>query len=215
MATKAKPVAGGGLVAFIRRNQVAAFVILAYALSWWAWVWYRLDPENVGAPILPMGPLLAALILLPIIGGWPALKDCSAASCSGASAGSGMLVVLVRPVALTLAAVRHQPDARRAAARERSRCRTPPVSRRASSSSSSGSASARSRAGAASSLPRLLVGRTRAVGRADPRGDPRDLASAAGRRRVLRLEPRALGDHACSASRSWSAGSSGTPAAAC
>ena len=68
----------GGLVAFIRRNQIAAFVILAYALSWWAWVWYRLDPENVGAPILPMGPLLAALILLPIIGGWPALKDLEA-----------------------------------------------------------------------------------------------------------------------------------------
>ena len=49
--------------------------ILAYALSWWAWVWYRLDPENVGAPILPMGPLLAALIVLPLIGGWPALRD--------------------------------------------------------------------------------------------------------------------------------------------
>jgi hypothetical protein len=44
-----------GLVGLIQRNQVAALVILAYALSWWAWVWYRLDPENVGAPILPMG----------------------------------------------------------------------------------------------------------------------------------------------------------------
>jgi hypothetical protein len=59
----------GGPVALVRRNQVPAFVIVAYALSWWAWVWYRLDPGNVGAPILPMGPLIAALILLPVIGG--------------------------------------------------------------------------------------------------------------------------------------------------
>jgi hypothetical protein len=29
---------GGGLVGSIRRNQVAAFVILAYVSSWWAWV---------------------------------------------------------------------------------------------------------------------------------------------------------------------------------
>jgi hypothetical protein len=61
--------AKGGLVGLIRRNQIAVFVVLAYALSLWAWVWYRLDPGNVGAPILPMGPLIAALILLPVIGG--------------------------------------------------------------------------------------------------------------------------------------------------
>ena len=66
---------GSGRRAFVRRNQVLAFVVLAYALSWWAWVWFRMDPENVGAPILPMGPLLAALILLPVIGGWPAVRD--------------------------------------------------------------------------------------------------------------------------------------------
>lgn len=63
-----------GLVAFVRRNQLSVFVILAYALSWWAWIWYRLDPGNVDAPILPIGPLLATLIVLAIIGGWPAIK---------------------------------------------------------------------------------------------------------------------------------------------
>jgi membrane protease YdiL (CAAX protease family) len=98
--------AGGGLVGLIRRQQVVAFVILAYALSWWAWVWYRLDPENVGAPILPMGPLLAALILLPLIGGWPALKELFRRIVLWRVGWLWYLVVLVGPVALTLMAVR-------------------------------------------------------------------------------------------------------------
>jgi hypothetical protein len=45
-----------GLIQFVRRNQFAVFVILADALSWWAWIWYRLDSGNVDAPILPIGP---------------------------------------------------------------------------------------------------------------------------------------------------------------
>jgi CAAX protease family protein len=96
----------GGFVGFIRRNQIPAFVILAYALSWWAWVWYRLDPENVGAPILPMGPLLAALILLPIIGGWPALKELFRRIVLWRVGWVWYLVVLAGPVLLTLGAVR-------------------------------------------------------------------------------------------------------------
>ena len=48
-------------------------------------------PENVGAPILPMGPLIAALILLPVVGGWPALRAMLAKLVAGASAGAGML----------------------------------------------------------------------------------------------------------------------------
>ncbi len=54
-----------GLVAVLRRHPVTAFVILAYALSWWAWFWYRADPENVGAPILPIGPLIATACFFP------------------------------------------------------------------------------------------------------------------------------------------------------
>ena len=96
---------GGRLVGSIRRNQVAAFVILAYALSWWAWVWHRLDPENVGAPILPMGPLLAALILLPVIGNWPALKDLFRRIVLWRVGWVWYLVVLAGPVVVTLAAV--------------------------------------------------------------------------------------------------------------
>lgn len=64
-----------GLAAALRRHPVAAFVVLAYALSWWAWFWYRADPGNVGAPILPAGPLIATLLLLPLLGGWAAVRE--------------------------------------------------------------------------------------------------------------------------------------------
>ena len=52
-----------------RRHQLAAFFVLAYLLSWWAWVWYLLQPGVADAPILPFGPFLAALIMLALVGG--------------------------------------------------------------------------------------------------------------------------------------------------
>ena len=53
-----------------------------------------------------MGPLLAALILLPIIGGWPALKDLFRRIVLWRVGWVWYLVVLAGPVVLTLAAVR-------------------------------------------------------------------------------------------------------------
>ena len=71
------------LSAFARRHQLVLFFALAYALSWWAWVWYRLDPGHVDAPILPIGPLLAALVMLALVGGRPALGRGAGRSCTG------------------------------------------------------------------------------------------------------------------------------------
>ena len=114
-----------GLRAVVRLHPVASFVLLAYAVSWWAWVWYRLDPENVGAPILPLGPLLAALIVLA-----------DRRRLAGAQGPVPPHRALARrlglvprrapagPVALTLAAVGINLMLGRTAARRRSRCRT-------------------------------------------------------------------------------------------
>jgi uncharacterized protein len=89
------------ILTFIRNHQLAAFVFLAYALSWWAWVWYRLDPENVDAPILPIGPLLAVLIVLSMVGGWPAIKALFGKIAHWRVGWKWYAVVLLLPVALT------------------------------------------------------------------------------------------------------------------
>src|SRR5689334_11050647 len=68
-----EPLAASGVRSFFRRHQLLVFVVLAYAVSWWPWVWYHMDPDNIDAPILPIGPLIAALIVLGVGSGWPAI----------------------------------------------------------------------------------------------------------------------------------------------
>jgi hypothetical protein len=81
------------------------FVILAYALSWWAWFWYRADPGNVGAPILPIGPLIATALLLPLIRGWDGVKDLVHRSLLWRVGWRWYGIVLGLPILLTFSAV--------------------------------------------------------------------------------------------------------------
>lgn len=64
------------VVSFIKRHSLFIFFILACALSWWMRIWYALDPVNVPLelPTLPLGPLLAALIMVALISGWAGVK---------------------------------------------------------------------------------------------------------------------------------------------
>jgi membrane protease YdiL (CAAX protease family) len=94
-----------GFIALLRRHPVVAFVILAYALSWWAWFWYRADPENVGAPILPIGPLIATAVLLPLISGWAGVKELVGRILLWRVGWRWYAIVLGLPVLLTLSAV--------------------------------------------------------------------------------------------------------------
>jgi membrane protease YdiL (CAAX protease family) len=89
----------------VRRHPILVFVVLAYALSWWPWLWYRTDPQAVDAPILPVGPLLAALILLPVIGGWPAVRDLFRRIGRWRVGLRWYALALLLPVVLTLSAV--------------------------------------------------------------------------------------------------------------
>ncbi|HEX3306858.1 MAG TPA: type II CAAX endopeptidase family protein [Streptosporangiaceae bacterium] len=72
--TASRRAPGAALTAFARRHQLVLFFALAYAFSWWAWIWYQFDPVAADAPILPFGPFLAALVMLALIGGRPALR---------------------------------------------------------------------------------------------------------------------------------------------
>lgn len=56
----------------LARHPLLAFVVLAYAFSWWSWPLYALDLSP--APIVGFGPFLAAMVVLGLIGGRSAVK---------------------------------------------------------------------------------------------------------------------------------------------
>jgi membrane protease YdiL (CAAX protease family) len=53
--------------AFVKRHRLTTFFILAYALSWWAWILYAfgLFPN----PVASFGPFLAAIVVLALTEG--------------------------------------------------------------------------------------------------------------------------------------------------
>jgi uncharacterized protein len=51
----------------VRGHLLIAFFVLAYALSWWGWIFYAFNHSL--PPIASFGPFLAALIVLAITGG--------------------------------------------------------------------------------------------------------------------------------------------------
>ena len=51
----------------MKRHPLVAFFVLAYALSWWAWIPYAMGV--FGAPIAGFGPFLAALLVLALTEG--------------------------------------------------------------------------------------------------------------------------------------------------
>ncbi len=53
--------------AFVKRHRLTVFFVLAYALSWWAWIPYALGvfPN----PVASFGPFLAALVVLALTEG--------------------------------------------------------------------------------------------------------------------------------------------------
>jgi len=93
------------MLLWIRRHPLIAFFALAYALSWWPWLWTALDPQNAPSTILPPGPLLAALIVLALTGGWAAIRGFLKRIVQWNVGLRWYALVLALPAAITLGAV--------------------------------------------------------------------------------------------------------------
>ena len=55
------------MLALVKRHRLTTFFILAYALSWWAWILYALGAFPT--PIASFGPFLAAVVVLAVTEG--------------------------------------------------------------------------------------------------------------------------------------------------
>jgi membrane protease YdiL (CAAX protease family) len=93
-----------GVGELVRRNQVAAFFALAFALTWLAFIpWYASNAE--GIPWFTFGPFAAALIMSALTGGWPAVRGLLAKIGHWRVGILWYLVALGLPVAIQLAAI--------------------------------------------------------------------------------------------------------------
>ena len=59
------------ILALVRRYRLTTFFVLAYALSWWAWIFFALG--LFPTPIASFGPFLAALAVLALTEGKPGI----------------------------------------------------------------------------------------------------------------------------------------------
>src|SRR5829696_5479163 len=59
-------------MSFVKRHPIITFFVLTFVLSWWTWPLYAvgLSPSPVFS-----GPLLAALIVIPLTQGWAGLRE--------------------------------------------------------------------------------------------------------------------------------------------
>jgi hypothetical protein len=53
---------------WVARHELVLYFVLAFLLSWAIWPLMLLNPDS--SPLVPFGPLLAALIVTALVGGW-------------------------------------------------------------------------------------------------------------------------------------------------
>src|SRR5215211_4169189 len=61
-------------MSLVKRHPLITFFVLMFVLSWWPWPLYAMGVPWATSPMLP-GPLLAALIVIPITQGWAGLRE--------------------------------------------------------------------------------------------------------------------------------------------
>jgi uncharacterized protein len=90
-------------VNWIKRNDLAAFLLLAFALSWWPWPFNLMNPKS--APMIPWGPMFAAFIVLGLTRGWLGVKGLLADMFRWRVGARWYALAFLLPIGVTFAAV--------------------------------------------------------------------------------------------------------------
>jgi membrane protease YdiL (CAAX protease family) len=88
---------------WLKRNEIAVFLFLAFALSWWPWPLTMMNPDST--PMIPWGPMIAAFIVLGLTRGWAGLKSLLADMLRWRVGARWYLLAFLLPIGITFAAV--------------------------------------------------------------------------------------------------------------
>jgi membrane protease YdiL (CAAX protease family) len=88
---------------WVKRHDLAVFLILAFALSWAIWPFVLLDPESEA--MLPFGPIIAVFIVLALTRGWAGVRDLLRSIVRWRVGLQWYAVALLIPVAILLVAL--------------------------------------------------------------------------------------------------------------
>ena len=88
---------------WVKRHDLAVFLVLAFGLSWSIWPLTLLNPEST--PMIPYGPIIAVFIVLALARGWAGVWDLLASIVRWRVGPGWYAVALVLPVAITLVAL--------------------------------------------------------------------------------------------------------------
>ena len=88
---------------WVKRHDLAVFLILAFALSWSIWPFVLTNPEST--PMLPYGPIIAAIIVLALTRGWASVRDLLRSIVRWRVGLQWYALALLLPVGIILAAI--------------------------------------------------------------------------------------------------------------
>jgi uncharacterized protein len=88
---------------WIKRNEVAVFLFLVFALSWWPWPFTLANPES--AAMIPWGPMFAAFIVLGLTRGRAGMKSLLADMFRWRVGGRWYVLAFLLPIGVTLTVV--------------------------------------------------------------------------------------------------------------
>lgn len=88
---------------WLKRNEIAVFLFLSFALSWFIWPLTVMNPNST--PMLPWGPLFATLIVLGFTRGWAGIKSLLADMFRWRVGARWYAFALLIPIGITFAAV--------------------------------------------------------------------------------------------------------------